>query len=98
MVRIFAIARIYCYSSNMQTYVTRTMNIAKDLDFWLREKSKREGSTQRELVERALRIARDDEKRQKMIRDFKKAAKDPEMLAMAEEDMGDYWESLKTFL
>ncbi|GEM_PF-2656435 len=83
------------------TYTTITTHLSKDLDHWLNDTAKREQVTKRELFEKALRSFRDEQTRQKMIRDFKKASGDKaymkEMHEMAEEGMGDYFEQLKRY-
>lgn len=49
------------------------------------------------IIERALSVYFDQLKKAEYTRSFKLAAKDPEMTALAEEGMDDYFEILKKY-
>lgn len=63
---------------------------------WLKQHSNKTNTTKRAIIEKALSNYRDEVMRAKMVADFKRASKDPEIVSMAEEGMSDYLEQLKS--
>lgn len=78
--------------------ITFTSTFSSNLMSWLTSYAKETKKTKRTVLEEALMRYKDEIKRKKMEESFKRAAKDPEMLEMAEEDMAEYWKQLKKYL
>lgn len=81
----------------MKTSVIFTNKLNSKLMNWVNSYSKEQGITKRELIESALEEYQVKIIKEKMAESFKRAAKDPEMLEMAEEGMDDYFEMLKKY-
>jgi 5'-deoxynucleotidase YfbR-like HD superfamily hydrolase len=72
-----------------------TSTLSPALLDWLRGYSKEKGKTKRAILEEALVRYRRQEEKKAFAKSFKRAAKDPEMLIMAEEGLADYLEQIK---
>ena len=81
----------------MKPAVIFTNKISVDLMNWLKKHSVSTKKTKRAIIEEALSNYRDEVIRSHMVEDFKRAAKDPEIVGMAEEGMSVYLEQLKRF-
>ena len=79
----------------MKTAVVFTNKLSSKLMNWVNSYSKEQGITKRELIESALEEYQVKIIKEKMAETCKRAAKDPEMLEMAEWGMDDYFEQLK---
>ncbi len=69
---------------------TLTYNLPEDLLGKLDEKSKQSATEKNKIIERALRIYIDQIEKAEYIKSYKKAAKDQDILMIAEEGMVDY--------
>ncbi|MBI2634591.1 CopG family transcriptional regulator [Candidatus Peregrinibacteria bacterium] len=65
---------------------------------WLDDTAKKRKSTKKQIIVEALVQYKVNAKKAEFTAGFKRAAKDPEMLTMAEEGMDDYLNQLKSFL
>lgn len=79
----------------MKSIVTFTSNLSPNLMAWITTYSKRKSSTKREVIEQAIIMYKEYVTKKEMGQSFKKAAKDKEIIKMAEENIGDYGEQLK---
>lgn len=79
----------------MKKAVVFTNKLTPRLMDWVNSYSKEKGITKRELIEEALEEYQEKIIKEKMAESFKRAAKDPEMLEMAEWGMDDYAEQLR---
>jgi hypothetical protein len=73
---------------------TITTTLPNDLIDLLSEKASEYQLAKNKLIEKALRIYIDQLTKAEYINSFKRAAKDPDTLLMAEEGMADYLEQL----
>lgn len=74
----------------MSRPVTITTTLDPLMNKWLKEEAKRQKTTKRVIMERALKKYMLEDSRQKYIDSFKKAARDPEMLWLADAGLGDF--------
>ena len=74
--------------------VTITTTLDPDMNNWLKEEAKRQKTTKRVIIERALHFYMTEDTRKKYIESFKLMNKDPEIMAMAEEGMKEWLEDL----
>jgi len=74
---------------------TFTSTLPDDLLSFLSETAKLYSMPKNKIIERALRIYLDQLKRAEYIKSYKKASKDEDVLAMAEEGMEDYLKQLE---
>jgi hypothetical protein len=81
----------------MKSAVVFTNKMSVDLMNWLKKHSAKTKKTKRSIIEAALEEYRIKHKKLEMAEGFKRAAKDPEIMAMAEEGFQDYNEQLKRF-
>lgn len=79
----------------MKSIVTFTSNLSPNLMAWITTYSKRKSSTKREVIEQAIIMYKEYVTKKEMGQSFKKAAKDKEIINMAEENIGDYGAQLK---
>lgn len=78
--------------------VTITTTLDADMNNWLKEEAKRQKTTKRVIIERAVEYYLTDQTRKLYAEGFKKMNDDPEVLEMAEWGMGDYYDNLKPYL
>ena len=81
----------------MHKSVIFTNKMSGDLMNWLNKYAMKTKKTKREIIEEALEDLRIKEKKREMAEGFKRASKDPEIMAMCEEGWEDYNEQLKRF-
>ncbi len=81
----------------MKTVITFTSTLSARLFDWVSDYAKERKVTKRKILEEALQRCRREVKREAMAAGFRRAAKDPEIFAMAEWGMEDYFEQLKKF-
>jgi predicted transcriptional regulator len=74
---------------------TFTSTLPDDLLSFLSETARLHSMPKNKIIERALRIYLDQLKRAEYVKSYKKAAKDEDVLAMAEEGMEDYLKQLQ---
>ena len=74
---------------------TFTSSLPDDLLDQLAATAKEMKLPKNKLIEKALRIYLEQLDRAAYIRSYKRAAKDPDMIAMAEEGMADYFRQLE---
>ena len=74
---------------------TFTSTLPDDLLSFLSETAKLYSMPKNKIIERALRIYLDQLKRAEYVKSYKKASKDEDVLAMAEEGMEDYLKQLE---
>lgn len=75
-----------------------TTGLSKDLVEWLSKYSKAKKQTKRSILEEALRRYRFETRRREFQKGFAKAAKDKEILELAEEGLEDYLNQLNSLL
>jgi hypothetical protein len=81
----------------MKKAVIFTNKLTPKLMDWVNSYSKEQGITKRDVIEDALEEYQEKIIKEKMAESFKRAAKDPEMLEIAEEGMDDYFNMLKKY-
>ena len=79
----------------MKSIVTFTSNLSPNLMNWITTYSKKQSSTKREVIEQAIVMYKEYVTKKDMEQSFKKAAKDKEIIKMAEEGISDYEAQLK---
>ena len=72
-----------------------TSTISPKLMNWLTDKAKNKNTTKRAIIEKALESYKKETRKKELIEGFKKAAKDPETIELAEAGLGDYIEQLE---
>ncbi|MCF8460694.1 MAG: CopG family transcriptional regulator [Flavobacteriales bacterium] len=75
----------------MATFTTTLPNDLLDL---LSQKAAEYHIAKNKLIEKALRVYLDELKKAEYIKSYKRAAKDPDTLLIAEEGMADYFRQL----
>ena len=78
----------------MKSTITFTTNMSGSLMQWLESYISKKKTTKRAVIEEALKALQKEEKRKELAESFKRAANDPEIMQMAEEDLADYLEQL----
>lgn len=78
----------------MATQIPYTSTLPPFLMRWLEETAKKQKVAKKSIIVQALMNFRDTCKKREMAKDFKRMAKDPEIIAMAEEGMDDYLNQL----
>ena len=81
----------------MKSAAIFTSTISFEILNWLKSYAHQKKMTQRKVLEEALNAYRHEMKRKNMAASFKKAAKDREIIDLAEEGLGDYLDQLKSF-
>jgi hypothetical protein len=74
--------------------VTITTTLDPLMNNWLKEEAKRQKTTKRVIMERALLLYKTEEIRKKYIETYEKMNNDPETLELAEWGMKEYLEDL----
>lgn len=74
----------------MKSTITFTTNMSGNLMQWLEGYISKKKTTKRAVIEEALKALQKEEKQKELAKSFKRAAKDTEILQMAEEGLGDY--------
>ena len=81
--------------------MTRPVTITTTLDplmnKWLKEEAKRQKTTKRVIMERALLLYQTEEIRKKYIETYQRMNNDPETLVLAEWGMKEYLEDLNGY-
>lgn len=75
--------------------VTITTTLDPNMNNWLKEEAKRQNTTKRVIIEKALNNYILEQKKQLYAEAFKTMADDPEMLWLAEAGLGDYLDMIK---
>ena len=78
----------------MKTTIVLTTSMSQSLALWLTECAKKYKVTKKTIIETALKKYRDDLKRNEFAESFKKAARDMDIIAMAEDGLADYNDQL----
>jgi hypothetical protein len=78
----------------MRNTIVFTSTLSPKIMDWLNTYSKQEKITKREIIERSVLFYKETMIRNKMAASFKLAAKDPEVLEMAELGIADYCDQL----
>lgn len=78
----------------MSSLITYTSTLPTNLIQWLDSTAKENKTTKKQIIVEALMQYRQHLKKKALEETFKKAAKDKEILAMAEEGLEDYLENL----
>lgn len=74
-----------------------TTTISPKLVDWLNQESKKENVSKRALIETALEKYRIEKEKREMAASFKIAAKDPEIIGLAEEGISDFLKQLNKY-
>lgn len=80
----------------MKSTITFTSTLSIEMARWLKRYSQKEHSTQRAIIEEALKKYRAEVKRKELAESFKRASQDKDMNKMAEEGLDDYIHQLKS--
>lgn len=75
--------------------ITYTSTLPENLMSWLKNTAQEQKTTKKQIIVEALNNFRQHLKKQKLADTFKKAAKDKEIIAMAEDGLDDYIEQLE---
>ena len=70
--------------------VTITTTLDPLMNNWLKEEAKRQKTTKRVVIEKALKNYMLEDTRQKYIESYEKMNNDPEMLWLADAGLGDF--------
>ncbi len=81
----------------MSRPVTITTTLDPLMNKWLKEEAKRQKTTKRVIMERALLLYQTEETRKKYIETYQRMNKDPETLELAEWGMQEYLEDLNGY-
>ena len=78
----------------MRSAIVFTSTLSAGLMSWLSNYSKKKNKTKRAIIEQALKVYQEKVRKDELKESFKRAAKDSEMVEMADEGMDDYEEQL----
>jgi predicted transcriptional regulator len=79
---------------NATTVITTT--ISPKILSWVNQFAKKYARSRRAIIEEALQRYRNEMKRQDLIASFQRAAKDAEMLELADQGLSDYLDQLSS--
>jgi len=78
----------------MRSAIVFTSTLSAGLMSWLSNYARKENKTKRAIIEQALKVYQEKVRKEELRETFKRAAKDSEMVKMADEGMDDYEEQL----
>lgn len=81
----------------MSKPVTITTTLDPLMNNWLKDEAKRQNTTKRVIIEKALLLYQTEGLRKKYIESFIRMNADPETLELAEWGMKEYWEDLNKY-
>ena len=78
----------------MKSTIVFTSTLSSNLMAWITNYANKEKTTKRAIIEQALKVYQEKIRKDELKETFKRAAKSPEIVKMAEEGMDDYEEQL----
>lgn len=81
----------------MSSQISYTSTLPASLMKWLTQISMQHKTTKKAIIVHALSLYQDECKKKELAAGFRRAAQDPEILAMADEGLEDSLEQLKNF-